>query len=154
MPDLDAPTTVGRTLEHLVTWVRRTTAATALPASTVTLLDRLSIGGPARITDLAEAEGVSQPGMTTLVNRLSGRGWTTRTPDPTDGRAALVAITDAGGAALADHRARRAAALASRLADLDDADLAALLLALPALERLAGTPSPDTTTRDEATAGA
>jgi DNA-binding MarR family transcriptional regulator len=49
-----------------------------------------------RITELAAEEHIKQPGMNLLVNRMEGRGWATRAPDPSDGRAALVTLTPAG----------------------------------------------------------
>src|SRR5437763_13101807 len=40
-----------------------------------------------RITELAAREGVTQPAITLLVNRLENRGLVQRTPDPLDRRA-------------------------------------------------------------------
>src|SRR5690348_8071984 len=96
-------------------WVRRQ-APTQVSTSTITTLDTLLTDGPLRISDLAEHEALSQPGMTTLVNRLEAAGLAERVADPTDGRATLVRITDGGRAVLATRRADRTAAL---LAELD-----------------------------------
>jgi DNA-binding MarR family transcriptional regulator len=61
--------------------------------------------GPARISVLAAAGGVSQPSMTELVGRLEREGLVTRFSDPADGRATLVAITPSGSARRKDvHR--------------------------------------------------
>ena len=49
---------------------------------------------PTRISVLAQQQRVAQPTMTALVQRLEGEGWLTRGPDPEDGRATLVAVTD------------------------------------------------------------
>ena len=47
--------------------------------------------GPRRITDLAEAEAVAQPTITTLVGRLERDGLVRRAPDPaTRGRCACT----------------------------------------------------------------
>src|ERR1700753_4226693 len=48
---------------------------------------------PQRITDLAAAEGVTQPAITRLVDRLQVRGWVIREHDPEDGRAVMVRLT-------------------------------------------------------------
>src|SRR6476659_5895757 len=48
-----------------------------------------------RITELAAQEGISQPGVTQLVNRLERRGWVERRNDAQDRRAVVVAITTA-----------------------------------------------------------
>ena len=92
--------------------------------------------GPQRITALAEAESVAQPTMTTLVGRLERAGYVSRTPDPTDGRATLIALTDEGREVLARFGDQRADLLAGPLSHLDSADRAALEAALPALDGL------------------
>jgi DNA-binding MarR family transcriptional regulator len=89
--------------------------------------------GSQRITALAAAEGVSQPSMTQLVQRLEQRGLVTRGSDPTDGRVALVSITDQGMAALAARRARIASWLEAMLADLPSDDAQALADAVAAV---------------------
>lgn len=132
-------------LERLSMWMRRV-ATTQVSSSTITTLDTLRAEGPARISELAERESISQPGMTILVNRLEAAGWAERTPDPSDGRAALVRITAAGGAVLADRHAARTAAVRAKLADLDLADARRLAAALPAVERLIS-PARKATTR-------
>jgi len=114
-------------------------------------LDRL---GPARITSLAAAEGVSQPSMTQLIQRLEQRGLVTRTSDPADGRVALAGLTPAGRQALAARRRRNAARVAGLLADLPPdqvRDLARSLAAvLPAIrERVGREPLPAATGQAE-----
>jgi len=122
-------------IDRLTMWLRRQ-VPTAVSSSTITTLDSLATNGPLRISELAEREAVSQPGMTSLVNRLEAAGQAERVPDPTDGRAALVRITEAGRALLDQRHAARALVLEHELADLDDTDRAALLAAVPAIHRL------------------
>jgi DNA-binding MarR family transcriptional regulator len=109
-------------------------------AATLATLNRR---GPQRITTLAAAEGISQPSMTQLVQRLQARGLVARTPDPDDARATLVGITDAGRAAVRERRRESEGRLADLLAELPEADVAALATAvaavLPALRANAGT---------------
>jgi DNA-binding MarR family transcriptional regulator len=69
-------------------------AGLTLAASFV--LNRLHREGPSRLTVLAAKEGVSQPSMTQLIQRMERHGVVTRMDDPEDGRVALVALTDAG----------------------------------------------------------
>jgi DNA-binding MarR family transcriptional regulator len=93
-------------------------------------------GGPRRITELADLEGHAQPTMTLLVKRLEAKGWVTRERDPGDGRVVLVSLTDAGAAALDDVRAAYRAVLRGHLVALSDDEIAALLNATEALEKL------------------
>jgi DNA-binding MarR family transcriptional regulator len=123
-------------VERLVTWLRRSTAVPGYSVTSRLTLARLQADGPARISDLARLEGVTQPAMTGLVNRLEAEGMVTRTADPTDARAALVALTDSGRAFVETRRAERSRVLAGRVERLTDAERAAILAALPALDRL------------------
>jgi DNA-binding MarR family transcriptional regulator len=127
-------------LDRLALWLRRQTPQ-LVSSSTVTALDRLATEGPLRVSDLAAREAMTQPGVTLLVNRMAGAGYAERVPDPTDGRAALVRITDAGRALLAERNAARAAVLRERLTQLGAGDQHRLAAALPALERLVGIPT-------------
>jgi DNA-binding MarR family transcriptional regulator len=85
--------------------------------------------------------------MTTLLNRLEDAGLVRRSPDPDDGRALLVSITDAGRHAIAEYRAGRQRVIYERLTELGDQDVAALRAAVPALTHVIAT----STTETEAT---
>jgi DNA-binding MarR family transcriptional regulator len=117
--------------------VRRLATAGELSLPAAAVLTRLARVGPQRLTDLAAAEGVSQPGMTQLVTRLERDGLVTRAPSADDGRVVLVEVTPAGSDLVARRRAQRAAALAELMRRLEPAERAAVRAALPALDRLA-----------------
>lgn len=104
-----------------------------LSLTAVATLGSLAQLGPQRITTLAAAEGVSQPSMTQLVQRLEQRGMVKRGADPSDGRAALVKLTEEGRAALAARRERNARLIAKLLTDLPEADVDSLSEALAAV---------------------
>ena len=53
-----------------------------------------------RLTHLAERAHMTPQAMSELVDDLVARGYLTRIPDPTDGRAKLIVITDQGNIAL------------------------------------------------------
>jgi DNA-binding MarR family transcriptional regulator len=91
---------------------------------------------PQRITELAAREGVTQPAITLLVNRLEEQRWVERRRDPTDGRAVLVAITSTGEDLIAKVRAEYVALVDEHLADLSDADLRRLMRAAEIFEGL------------------
>jgi len=112
--------------------------------TTASTLGRLEREGPVRLTVLAAAEGVAQPSMTQLVQRLENQGLATRVSDPDDGRVTLVAITDAGQEVLAERRRERGARLVQLLATLskdEQRELAsAVRTALPLVLRMVQEP--------------
>jgi DNA-binding MarR family transcriptional regulator len=91
---------------------------------------------PRRITELAELEGLAQPTMTLLVQRLEQRGWVKRERHAGDGRVVLVSVTDAGRATLDEFRARVGAALRERMDVMSDEQIAALETATETLGSL------------------
>jgi DNA-binding MarR family transcriptional regulator len=97
-----------------------------------TLLD-----GPRRITELAETEGLAQPSVSKLVDKLEVRGLVLRERAAEDGRAVVVSISAEGERCLESTRSEIRAMLRETLAGLDDDDLAALVRASALVERLA-----------------
>jgi DNA-binding MarR family transcriptional regulator len=91
---------------------------------------------PRRITELAALEGISQPGITTLVTRLEARGWVMRETDPSDARAVLVELTRPGRQVFDRLRAEYRALLHEEMATLPDRDVAALARAVEILDGL------------------
>jgi DNA-binding MarR family transcriptional regulator len=122
--------------ERLYEGLRRLSPRDGLSLTTASTLRRLARSGPQRLCDLSGPEGVSQPAMTQLVTRLEREGLAERGGDPADGRVVVVSITEAGRATVERRRARHHEALAERLERLPAADRAAILAALPAMERL------------------
>lgn len=70
--------------------------------SVVSLLDRQ---GPLTVTELARIEGVRSQSAGSTVASLEAVGLVRREPHPTDGRQALISLTDQGRRALAQARA-------------------------------------------------
>jgi DNA-binding MarR family transcriptional regulator len=91
---------------------------------------------PRRVTELAAAEGISQPAATQLVNRLVARGWAEREQDPGDARAVVVRLADAGRDALEQLRGELRAAFHDEFAGLDDGDVETLAAAVAILDRV------------------
>jgi DNA-binding MarR family transcriptional regulator len=111
-----------------------------LSASAAFAMNRVCREGPMRLTTLATKEGVSQPSMTQLVQRLERQGLVARLADPDDGRAALIGITAQGQALLDDRKRIRRDRLTALLATLTAEEESALWLsarvAYPVLRRL------------------
>jgi DNA-binding MarR family transcriptional regulator len=121
--------------------VLRLTAATirrdGLSRTAAATLSRLATSGAARLTDLASAEGVTQPSMSSLVARLVDQGLVLRAADPHDARAVQLSLTPAGEALVEQRRAERTRRLENALAELPPDDVARIAGAVPALTRLA-----------------
>jgi len=93
--------------------------------------------GPMRISALAKRLDVVPRSATAVADELEAAGLVRRPPDPSDRRATLVEMTDAGRQVLAELRARRHAGMAEllgRLSGGEQAELARLLGLLAAPE--------------------
>ncbi|MBC2904378.1 MarR family transcriptional regulator [Streptomyces sp. PSKA01] len=126
-----------RAIENFNRYYIRLPAVQKLSFTTLSVLDTLAVSGPKRLTELVTTEQISQPGLTQLVTRLERDGLVERRPDPTDGRAVLVHITDNGrkiGQARHEDRGRH---LIPLIAQLTPAERQAIAAALPVLTRLA-----------------
>jgi DNA-binding MarR family transcriptional regulator len=140
--DADASEFIGELLDQAMDLNARFLSDRAdLSASAAFVLNRVCREGPVRLTTLAAKEGISQPSMTQLVQRLERHGLITRLPDPDDGRAALIGITAQGRSLLDDRKRIRRERLAQLLATLAPDERCTLWLSarvgLPILRRLA-----------------
>ncbi|MGI8572282.1 MAG: MarR family winged helix-turn-helix transcriptional regulator [Solirubrobacteraceae bacterium] len=97
--------------------VRRLRAENRLPLSHGAVLARLDREGPRCVSDLALAERVRPQSMTQTVADLEGVGYVARRPDPDDRRRAIVELTAAGDAALAEERRLREGWLAKAISE-------------------------------------
>jgi len=142
--DTSQATRLSAALERITRLLRRADLPGDLSTIAASTLYTLVTEGPSRLTTLAELEHITQPAMTQLVSRLERDRLVERTPDPSDGRAVLVAATPEGSALSAARRAARADALRAAMAHLSREDLHDLTSAIGALERVARSePDPD-----------
>ena len=107
-----------------------------LSFTTLSVLHTLATGGPQRLSELTASEQVTQPAITQIVTKLERDGLVGRRPDPSDGRATLVHITEKGAAVVSGRRAERVARLTELADQLTSAERSAIQAALPALTRL------------------
>jgi DNA-binding MarR family transcriptional regulator len=132
---------VGELLDQAVDLTVRFLSDRAdLSASAAFAMNRVCREGPIRLTTLAAKEGVSQPSMTQLIQRLERLDLVARLADPDDGRAALIGITQHGQALLDERKRMRRERLTALRETLTPEEESALLLsarvALPILRRL------------------
>jgi DNA-binding MarR family transcriptional regulator len=121
---------------HLLRAVRRGDDESGVTAPHLSALSVLVFGGPRTIGELAAAEQVRAPSMTRIVDNLEQSALAARERDPADGRVVRVRATPEGERVLHDARARRVAALASRLGGLSAEELDALRRTTEVLERV------------------
>jgi DNA-binding MarR family transcriptional regulator len=98
------------------------------------VLLRLHDQGPSRQSVLAVDFGLSPHSITDIIDGLERLGLAERRPDPTDRRAKLVAITDAGEAGLEVAKATRERLLKQIFGAMSDADRATLFRLLGSLD--------------------
>ena len=98
------------------------------------VLGKLHELGPTRQNVLAAEFGLSPHSITDIVDGLERLGMAERRPDPTDRRAKLVAITDAGEASLDVANATRERLLKHIFGVLSEADRETFLRLLDALD--------------------
>ncbi|MEN0022679.1 MarR family transcriptional regulator [Microbacterium sp. LS_15] len=94
-------------------------AVDAMSDAQLAVLATLRLHGRRTITALADAERVTAPSMTSMINGLAEQGYVVRIPDEEDRRRVQVDITETGSAIVAETIHRRDELLAGMLAELD-----------------------------------
>ena len=119
-------------------FARVVTQVSNIPISIVSMraLGYIERYGPQRISQMAGYESISQPAMTSAVNRLADDALVVRQPDPADARAQLVELTDEGRRMLAEYRSQVAEVLQPKLEHLSAADYAIIERAVELLDTL------------------
>lgn len=87
------------------------------------MLGYLLHDGPVRASALSVAFDMDKGSVSRQVQTLLDLGLLDRTPDPADGRATLLSVSDEGRRRLADVADHRRKLLAERLGDWSEADL-------------------------------
>src|SRR3546814_5284212 len=86
-----------RDLTRITRALRQRTGQHSQPLSALSAMWVLMAAeAPIRLSELAERENVTVPTMSRIVTALERDGLVTRTADPADGRASLLALSDAG----------------------------------------------------------
>ncbi|NJP98390.1 MarR family transcriptional regulator [Nonomuraea sp. FMUSA5-5] len=122
-PRLDA---LARAIEDFNGYYIRLPSVRRLSFSSLSVLHTLSRRGPMRLTELTTTEQLKQPALTSLVAKLERDGLVSRSPDPRDGRAVLLSLTEEGEQVVRSRHADRVARLARVVERLSDEERAAL----------------------------
>jgi DNA-binding MarR family transcriptional regulator len=137
-----APDTLTESAARLRLAITRTArrlrqeAAGELTPTTVAALATVERHGPLTPSELADLERVRRPTATRTLRALEEAGLVVRTPDPSDGRSALVDVTAAGRERLRRLRGRKNAYLARRMRALPADEVETLERAAAILERM------------------
>lgn len=112
--------------------VRELRRAANIPAS-YRVLATLDDIEPAGISQLAAAVGTSQPTMSTQVAALVQDGYVAKAPHPSDARAQVLTVTEAGRQYLQTNRERIAEVVRGRIDKHSDAEIATAIAVLKSL---------------------
>ncbi|MFI8849595.1 MarR family transcriptional regulator [Streptomyces sp. 891-h] len=124
-------------LHRLLRSLRRAGPTGGLQPTQLIVLSLLTESGPSRIGVVADRVPCSQPTATAVIAELESLGLVRREPDPTDGRATRVAVTDEGITALRGVALGEADVLLERLDELSDEEAVGVLATAPLLRALA-----------------
>jgi DNA-binding MarR family transcriptional regulator len=111
---------------------------TSVTLTHLAALSTLKRHGPMSPGELAAHERVQPPSMTRVVVALEERGLVTRTPHPTDGRQAVIALTPVADELLGQEARAREAWLSGQLQQLSPEDRTTLREAAVIMDKLAG----------------
>ncbi|WP_427886517.1 MarR family winged helix-turn-helix transcriptional regulator [Kribbella sp. GL6] len=123
-------------MHRIVRHLRRSRTTTLMHPTQFLALMLIADEQPIRIGEIAARVPCSQPTATTTVAGLEEAGLVRREPDPVDGRATAVVLTDAGAETVAASGQQAADELAKVLSRLDEADRTLVLQAGAVLARV------------------
>jgi DNA-binding MarR family transcriptional regulator len=140
-PVSESAARAARDLRVVFSRLRRRLSAVAtdddLTPSQTAVLTRLFKDGASSASELAAAEGVRPQSMATTLAALDRHGLIRRSPDPEDGRRAVISLTSDGRKRAESHRQVRAEWLARAIQDqFSERERRLIVEALSLLERL------------------
>jgi len=141
--DNESAARLRRVIVRLARTLNDSASAEGLSPAQASVLAVIGARGPLALAALAEFEGINPTMLSRIVTKLDGEGLIRRMPNPDDQRAALVEATPQGRETSERIRAARTAVVTKLVAGLPPQTAAALLVALPALEAMAGLAGPD-----------
>jgi DNA-binding MarR family transcriptional regulator len=117
--------------------LRAQSADSKITLSQLSALSCLHKCGAMTPGELAAREGVQPPSMTRVIAALEELGMVARRAHPTDGRQAIVELTDAGRARIEEEVSVREAWLDQQLAQLGEEERSVLCRAAEIIDRMA-----------------
>jgi DNA-binding MarR family transcriptional regulator len=120
---------------HLLRRVRRSDPLTGVPAAQLSALSVL-MGGALTLGEMAAAEQVRPPTMSTLVGDMERSGLVRRSSDPGDARIVRLEMTAKGRRVLAKGREMRIADIERRIRRLHPEEIATVAAAVAIVEHM------------------
>ena len=120
---------------HLLRRVRRSDPLTGVPAAQLSALSVL-MGGPRTLGEMAAAEQVRPPTMSTLVGDMERSGLVRRSSDPGDARIVRLEMTAKGRRVLSKGRDMRIADIERRIRRLRPDEIDTVAEAVTIVERM------------------
>jgi DNA-binding MarR family transcriptional regulator len=114
----------------------RLPASDRLSFSALSVLHTLSRVGPCRLSDLVTTEQIKQPALTSAVAKLERDGLIARRPDPSDGRASMLSLTQEGQSIVSRRHADRVERLRGLIDQLSTANRTRLLSIAGVLDQI------------------
>ncbi|ANN14911.1 MULTISPECIES: MarR family winged helix-turn-helix transcriptional regulator [Amycolatopsis] len=118
--------------------LRAQRAGDGISLTQVSALSTLHKCGALTPGQLAAKEGVQPPSMTRVIAALEEMGYVERRPHPTDGRQAIVELSDRGRAYVIEQITAREIWLDKQLAELSAEEREVLSRAAEIIDRMAG----------------
>lgn len=135
-----SPDSVSDLIESLRALVRLSRYKTArsahlgmLPPPMGALLSQIACAAGHRPSAVAEDLRVTQSALSRQIAHAESLGYVVRTPDPLDGRATLLSLSDAGVEALRVHRQAQLDWIMSMMTDWNEDDVLALTASIDKL---------------------
>jgi DNA-binding MarR family transcriptional regulator len=137
-------------IPRLARQLNETSTGEGLTPTQYSVLALVRVRGPLGLAELTELEGLNPTMLSRVIKVLDERGLIRRLPDPSDLRAARVAVTPEGEQVHERVRDQRTRVLSECLAQLPVDTTQTLLAVVPALEALAEAlhPSPSASPKD------
>jgi DNA-binding MarR family transcriptional regulator len=124
----DAGQHLGRDLSSAVVLFHQAVAVRlGLSAGDLKTLELIATEGPFSASDLAQRTGLTAAGITSVIARLSARGYVLRQTDPDDRRRAIIRAAQLQHADVADAFAGLGRALGGVIAEYEPAEQAAIV---------------------------
>ncbi|TMB76772.1 MAG: MarR family transcriptional regulator [Chloroflexi bacterium] len=134
-PERDVADRLHSAAIHLLRRVRRSDPLTGVSAAQLSALSVL-MGGPRTLGEMAAAEQVRPPTMSTLVAEMERLGLVRRSRDPADARVARIEMTAKGRRVLAKGRELRIADIERRVRRLRPEQVASVREAVSIIEAM------------------